>query len=1118
MDPRAVHRPSMISGMRRAVLQPTIPPSQIPLIICAYYLPLQLFREANGRFRAVPAGDKLLASTPAWSHEDLFRVGSTRRKIKFVGCLDVDFEIAPHEEGDVVRVCAEFFCTPVFITTDADRITFDAFCKRSLWPAFHGIVHPNGTFAQCESTSFEQDPGAWQACMNINRDIATTLARAYEAGDHIWLQDYQVAFVPHFLQRILRLTPPPIGLFFHVPFPSPDAFRILSHRAELLKSMLQANLIGFHLYEHAKYFLSACKSILGISSPAMVQGQFGIEYNGRRIAITCSQLTVDASRIEKLLAHTIVTDQIIAYRQTYPGKLLFAGCDVLDPFHGLISKLLAFDMFLQQSPTQQSRVVLLQYGVLTKFLGTLQYFEQVKSLIEKINAKYPEPVIVFRLTDRNLTCAERLALWRVAEVYISTVLKEGLNICAFEYIVAHKNATGAAILSECAASSRLLHGALVINPWDLPQVAKAMQTAVLMPSKEREFRRDCDLVTIGSHSPVRWAYCIVSDIAKAAAIVKAGTHFLPESPVVLQLLQEEKFLDMYRKCSRRVFFFDYYRTLAPDVSSDFGIVWPDVPVSVLSSLEQLCRDKRNSVFVVSGCNCELLSDKFGSVPGLGLVAEHGYFLRWAYLGHSARMDKPWELYGDVFRVNAACGKWREKAQSIMQIYVDRTNGSALEMRRSSILFRYAKSDPEYGLLQAMDLRQQLELQLENWPLSIIQGKDYIEVRPEGLGKGKIVGQILTKLQKDSDTPIDFVLAMGDDVADELMFEAVEDLSKAFKIPTVITCTVGHKATQAKYFLEDQLQVVSLLNGIRIALTKSNLNYSVSDMQTMLGRHMHHIPQISFTSKPPSIGEAVGSNVSRKNSSKTIRSGLLPVLEEDNNTPDLLSNVSPRTRRQWKRYVFMFLLLIYGVQNYHKCLRLHWKKWSFFTLAMGIIYIKSNAAAEDDEEDDKEVLLLSSVESSCSKRFTMAKAGCLTCCVGFSFVGMVFLTILAIILSCQPQYVHGFHYKKKPNAKNSCMYAAILYGVVFAAAYYFLHKHNEAIKMKYGVVMTKDECELLKTDECDGELKEMKVGSSMISVLKSHMMNAKVMHSEEMASLVKSDEASSPRKSKIRKDD
>ncbi|OQR85110.1 hypothetical protein ACHHYP_12268 [Achlya hypogyna] len=148
---------------------------------------------------------------------------------------------------------------------------------------------------------------------------------------------------------------------------------------------------------------------------------------------------------------------------------------------------------------------------------------------------------------------------------------------------------------------------------------------------------------------------------------------------------------------------------------------------------------------------------------------------------------------------------------------------------------------------------------------------------------------------------------------------------------------------------------------------------------------------------------------------------------------------------------------------------------------------------------------------------MGKAGCLQCCAGFSAIGMVFLTIMAILLASQPEYIHGYHHKTKPQAKNSCMYAAVLYGLTFAGATYLLRKHKEEESMRYGVVSTKDEAELLKNDDNDSDLP---VKTSVLSTLKSQLMNAKVMHSEEMASLVKGDSAASPRskKSKPRKGD
>lgn len=226
------------------------------------------------------------------------------------------------------------------------------------------------------------------------------------------------------------------------------------------------------------------------------------------------------------------------------------------------------------------------------------------------------------------------------------------------------------ILSEFSGSSRLLSGAITVNPWELDQVIDALRDAVFMPAKEREHRRDCDFQFVSSNPPRRWAKCVLSDIVnarkKADEFVYMGTgfgldfrvmevsasfrvcfyvphgaqlviHILIYCSLCLKKLTEQEIAPGYRTSKSRAIFLDYYRTLAPDVSSVMGVRWPDVPLAALSTLEHLCKDPRNTVFIVSGCNCDLLTQKFGGVPGLGLVAEHGYFIRRALLGNNARL-------------------------------------------------------------------------------------------------------------------------------------------------------------------------------------------------------------------------------------------------------------------------------------------------------------------------------------------------------------------------------------------------------------------------------------------------------------------------------------------------
>ncbi|ETV71761.1 trehalose-phosphatase, variant 3 [Aphanomyces astaci] len=757
-------------------------PSQLPVLVASNHLPVLLERREDGKYAATWRGDRLLASTMAFSHRDLFR--PSRRKVRFLG--RVELEVSLQDQPAVNEACAAISCIPVFPSAETDVATYDAFCSGPLRAVFHNMVHPS-TLNPPSHVQENADP--WPAFLAMNKDFAVAISKAYATGDILWLQDFDLVMVPHFLARLVRpmTVPSTVGLFIHVPFPSKSVLSTLSHDRDILRSMLTVHHVGFHIYEHARHFLDACEALIRTPPPSMIQGQLVVHHNGKQVHITCAQLTVDAARVERDLAsNDSVRDEIIRWRQLH--KLIFAAVDVVDELHGIPHKVVAFHQFLKKRPEYASRVLLVQVGVVTSTLGSTQHAQEVRRLVDDINAQYPTPVIVFDVRNDRMPTVDRIALWRVAEVFVSTVFAEGLNTCPFEYLVTHRNATGLAILSQFAVARRILHGATIVNPWNIHSIATAMEATVHMSLKEKEFRRDCDVLSIASHTPTRWAATILSDIAAAASAPPKKLDVLTKPLTV------EHLLDLYYKSrGRRIFFFDYYRTLAPDVSSDFGIVWPDVPVDVLSSLEQLCRDPRNTVFVVSGCNCELLSDKFGSVPGLGLVAEHGYFIRWAMLGRAARINKPWELYGDVFRVNASCGKWREKAEAIMLMYVDRTNGAALEMRRSSILFRYASADYGFGLLQARELLHQLTAAFDGWPLSVIQGKDYIEVRPEGLGKGKIVKQILHKLHMDSiksdEHPassshhgaIDFVWTMGDDVADELMFDAAHDCGHAFNI-------------------------------------------------------------------------------------------------------------------------------------------------------------------------------------------------------------------------------------------------------------------------------------------------------------------------------------------------
>lgn len=60
--------------------------------------------------------------------------------------------------------------------------------------------------------------------------------------DYIWIHDYHLLVLPSLLRK--KFNTMRCGLFLHSPFPSSEMFRTFPKRDELLRSMLNADLVG----------------------------------------------------------------------------------------------------------------------------------------------------------------------------------------------------------------------------------------------------------------------------------------------------------------------------------------------------------------------------------------------------------------------------------------------------------------------------------------------------------------------------------------------------------------------------------------------------------------------------------------------------------------------------------------------------------------------------------------------------------------------------------------------------------------------------------------------------------------------------------------------------------
>ena len=241
-----------------------------------------------------------------------------------------------------------------------------------------------------------------------------------------------------------------------------------------------------------------------------------------------------------------------------------------------------------------------------------------------------------------------------------------------------------------------------------------------------------------------------------------------------------------------------------DVREDTGF---EVPEETLQILRTLCADPSNHVMVLSGLDRDKVQRAFGSVPNLSLAVEHGF--------HYRVRSGPWQQLCPGVDTS-----WREVAEAIIRVYTTRTNGSYLQKKGSSMVWNYQHADPEFGALQARELQYHLQGVLTAFPVEVRVGKGYVEACPKGVNKGvkadRFVDMVMRgDANKRADTKqqslLQFVLCVGDDSSDELMFSTLHN--KFGQHPTdlhLFTATVGRKPSCAGAYMEDHNEVVELL--------------------------------------------------------------------------------------------------------------------------------------------------------------------------------------------------------------------------------------------------------------------------------------------------------------------
>lgn len=640
--------------------------------------------------------------------------------------------------------------------------------NKSLWPLFHYFI---------EFSVFDEKQ--WKSYQKVNQKFANSVLSNIEEGDTVWIHDYQLLLCPKMIKDVRPDVT--IGFFLHIPFPSFEIFRIFPWREPLLEGILGADLIGFHTYDYERHFLSSVKRILrkevsfnrvNLETREVVVNTFpmGIDYNKFNNA---AQSHLDMAADEK----SDLKKQLELHKKGANQGKLILSIDRLDYTKGVVNRIKAFELFLTKYPEYLEKVRLVMLTVPSR--SNVSDYQRLKKetdeIVGRVNGKFATinwtPIWYYY---RAMAFDDLIDLYMTSDIAMITPVRDGMNLVAKEFVATRVKGDGVLILSEMAGASKELYESVLVNPFDLNQMADALLNAIKMPVEEQQKRNLRMQKRLQRYSVEHWA----NEFMKA---LKTKHNSLEESSVIkINEKIKTSLVEKFKSARKRMIFLDYDGTLV-GYNEKPELAIPDN--FLLKTLEKLLEFPSTELAIVSGRDQDFLDQWFGKLP-ITLVAEHGYFIK--------HKNQKW--VGKETQLK----NWKEDLIPVIETFTDRTPGTFIEQKKNSLVWHYRKTDPELAAERAVELKTVLSSLISD-ELHLMDGDKIIEVVSGRYNKGTAVSEIL------GDKASDFILCFGDDITDEFMFNDLPSHA--------VNVKVGKKNTQANYCIDKPHDVISLLNAL-----------------------------------------------------------------------------------------------------------------------------------------------------------------------------------------------------------------------------------------------------------------------------------------------------------------
>jgi trehalose 6-phosphate synthase len=417
------------------------------------------------------------------------------------GSGDADREAV--DERDMLRVPPEaplYRLRRLWLSEEEQGGYYDGLANEGLWPLCH-IVHARPIFRTED----------WRQYAAVNAKFADAVLDVVSDTEDpaILVHDYHFALLPRLVKE--KRPDARLALFWHIPWPNPEAFGICPWQTEILDGMLGADIVGFHTQFHCNNFLEtvdrAVEARIDWEHFAVARSHHATLVKPFPISVAARFLDEppQTSRPELLASLGLDVD------------FLGVGVDRIDYTKGLPERFEALRRFFARHPEFRQRLTFVQLAAPSRSrIARYRALEaEVEALVAEINGALGEgvwrPILLLK---RHHDHRDIWPFYRWADFCMVTALHDGMNLVAKEFVSAREDGDGALILSRFTGAARELREALLVNPYDADETAEAIRAALQMPPGERRERMARMRETVREHNIYRWAGLLLGELAR----------------------------------------------------------------------------------------------------------------------------------------------------------------------------------------------------------------------------------------------------------------------------------------------------------------------------------------------------------------------------------------------------------------------------------------------------------------------------------------------------------------------------------------------------------------------------------------------------------------------------